>query len=90
MNKILFVCARFPWPLLTGDALRAYNQIKVLSEKNVVDVFSVEKPFASQCDINKYLNVSSSGKITKLRKIYNILSHSKDTALQCAMYYDQQ
>ncbi|MDI5454406.1 hypothetical protein MJM04_31395, partial [Salmonella enterica subsp. enterica serovar Cerro] len=45
---IVPVCARFPWPLLTGDALRAYNQIKVLSEKNVVDVFSVEKPFASQ------------------------------------------
>ncbi|HCD3236988.1 TPA: hypothetical protein NBN07_004329, partial [Enterobacter hormaechei] len=43
MKKILFVTARFPWPIITGDALRAYNQIKELSKENLVDVFSVEK-----------------------------------------------
>ncbi len=39
MKKILFVTARFPWPIITGDALRAYNQIKELSKENLVDVF---------------------------------------------------
>ncbi|QLW74144.1 glycosyltransferase [Citrobacter freundii] len=90
MKKILFVSARFPWPLLTGDALRAYNQLKKLSKNNKVDIFSLESPSINRGDIDQYIDTSSSGNITKLRKIHNIISHSKATAVQCAMYYDQK
>ncbi|MGV3983908.1 glycosyltransferase [Citrobacter portucalensis] len=88
MKKILFVSARFPWPLLTGDALRAYNQLKQLSKNNEIDVFSLESPSICRGDIDQYIHTSFSGNITKIRKVYNVISHNKATALQCAMYYD--
>lgn len=43
MKRILFVTARYPWPIITGDALRAYNQIKELSKDNLVDVFLLKE-----------------------------------------------
>ncbi|MGV4260075.1 glycosyltransferase [Citrobacter freundii] len=90
MKKILFVSARFPWPLLTGDALRAYNQLKQLSKNNEIDVFSVESPSIYRGDIDQYIYTSYSGNITKLRKVHNIITHNKTTAFQCAIYYDQK
>lgn len=39
--KILFVTSRFPWPLDKGDKLRAYNQIKYLSKKHSILLFSI-------------------------------------------------
>ncbi|MBR1792820.1 MAG: glycosyltransferase [Bacteroidales bacterium] len=39
--KILVVLPRFPYPLEKGDKLRAFNQIKILSENNDVYLFCV-------------------------------------------------
>ncbi|EFB4555924.1 glycosyltransferase, partial [Escherichia coli] len=88
--KILYVSARFPWPLLTGDALRAYNQIKSLSKFHSIDVFSIEAPPVSRGDIDLYISESMSSQISKLQKIINIISYGKDTAFQCAMYNDMK
>lgn len=32
--KILFVASRFPWPLTQGDRLRAYHQLRLLSQRH--------------------------------------------------------
>jgi polysaccharide biosynthesis protein PslH len=32
--RILFLTARFPWPLLRGDQLRAYHQLRVLASRH--------------------------------------------------------
>ncbi len=90
MKKILFVTARFPWPIITGDALRAYNQIKELSKNNLVDVFSVEKANISNDSFSNCINFCDSGNLSKIRKIKNIIINSGKTALQCAMYNDKK
>lgn len=90
MKRILFVTARYPWPIITGDALRAYNQIKELSKDNLVDVFSVEKANSSSGGVNSFINLSDSGGLSKLDKIKNIIINRGKTALQCAMYNDRK
>lgn len=32
--KLLFVASRFPWPLTQGDRLRAYHQLRLLSQRH--------------------------------------------------------
>ena len=39
--KILFVLPRFPYPLTKGDRLRAYHQLRLLSQSNQVYLFAV-------------------------------------------------
>lgn len=39
--KLLFITSRFPWPLTKGDKLRAWNQIKYLSQDNEIILFSI-------------------------------------------------
>ena len=39
--KILVVLPRFPYPLEKGDKLRAYHQIRILSQRNEVFLFAV-------------------------------------------------
>ncbi|HGH4644866.1 TPA: glycosyltransferase family 4 protein [Enterobacter roggenkampii] len=90
MKRILFVTARYPWPIITGDALRAYNQIKELSKDNLVDVFSVERANSSSGSVNSFINLSDSGGLSKLDKIKNIIINRGKTALQCAMYNDRK
>lgn len=90
MKRILFVTARYPWPIITGDALRAYNQIKELSKDNLVDVFSVERANSSSGGVNSFINLSDSGGLSKLDKIKNIIINRGKTALQCAMYNDRK
>ena len=89
MKKILFVTARFPWPIITGDALRAYNQIKELSKENLVDVFSVEKANTTSGNVNNFINSCSTGNLSKIGKIKNIIKNRGQPALQCAVYKDK-
>lgn len=39
--KILFITARFPYPPLKGDQVRSYNQIRILSQKHSIILFSL-------------------------------------------------
>lgn len=38
--KILFVCARFPYPLLKGDQVCAYHQLRLLSARHQITLLS--------------------------------------------------
>lgn len=44
MKKILIILSRVPYPLEKGDKLRAYHQIKILSEKFEVILFALNDP----------------------------------------------
>ncbi len=50
--KILFLTPRFPYPLEKGDKLRAYHQLRVLSEKHEVTLVSIvdEEPSPHSID----------------------------------------
>ena len=39
--KILFCLSRFPYPLEKGDKLRAYQQMRYLSQFYTIDLFVV-------------------------------------------------
>ena len=41
--KILFIVSRVPWPLEKGDKLRAFNHLKILSEKHEVTLFALNE-----------------------------------------------
>lgn len=42
--SLLFVTARFPWPLTKGDRLRAFHQIRMLSDSFEITLVSMEEP----------------------------------------------
>ena len=44
MKKILVILPRVPYPIEKGDKLRAYHQIKHLSQNNEVYVFALNDP----------------------------------------------
>ena len=52
MARVLFLTSRFPLPLDKGDKLRAFNQIKELSKRHEVHVFSLseEEPTSEAMD----------------------------------------
>lgn len=37
---ILFIASRFPWPLTQGDRLRAYHQLRLLSQRHEISLLS--------------------------------------------------
>lgn len=39
--RILFLVSRIPWPLEKGDKLRAYNQLRILSQHHEVALFAL-------------------------------------------------
>jgi len=51
--KILFVASRFPWPLTHGDSLRAYHQLRLLSQRHRI-VLLAPQP---EADIEENLGV---------------------------------
>lgn len=53
MARVLFLTSRFPFPLDKGDKLRAFNQIKELSKRHEVHVFSLseEEPTSEAMDL---------------------------------------
>ncbi len=77
--KILFVLSRFPYPLMKGDKLRAFHQIKMLSKSNevhllalVADPFKSEwsKPLEAYCDSIEIVKLGLFGKGKNLASIF--------------------
>lgn len=90
MKKVLYITARYPFPLITGDALRAYNQIKSISENSVVDVFSIEPISSTHGDLNSFCNEIYIHNISSFKKLVNIARGFYNKPLQSAMYHDNQ
>jgi len=61
--RILFVASRFPWPLTQGDRLRAYHQLRLLSQRhrivllaprpeaNLEESLSILRPFCEKIEL---------------------------------------
>ena len=92
--KILFITPRFPWPLNKGDKLRAYNQIRCLSQRHEILLFALSderipeewidqlRPFCILIKIH-YL---AKGKIG-FRFLFGLFSTKP---FQCLYHYDHQ
>ena len=46
--KILFIASRFPYPPLQGDRVRAYNQLRILSERHQITLVAPPEKEAEQ------------------------------------------
>jgi glycosyltransferase involved in cell wall biosynthesis len=89
--KIFVLLSRIPFPLEKGDKLRAYNQLKVLSEKFSISLFALteekihidaQKELLSFCDEFNYV------KINPLRKYFSIFkAFFTKLPFQVAYYY---
>ena len=92
--KLLVVLSRFPYPLEKGDKLRAYYQLKYLSQNHDIFLVVLNDKKLSECDINtvksfcKELYVMNLCWWTKLCSI--ILFFFKGLPLQCGYFYHKK
>lgn len=91
--KILVVLPRFPYPLEKGDKLRAYNQIKYLSQNNEIYLFCVSHKSVAPEHIDalrpfcKEIRVVSSPRLVNYKNIVRNYFYAK--SLQIG-YWDSQ
>lgn len=91
--KILVVLPRFPYPLEKGDKLRAYHQIRILSERNDVFLFAVSHDSVSDDCIKqlrpfcKDICVVKSPKLVNIKNVVRNFLYAK--SLQIG-YWDSQ
>ena len=93
MKKILFVTTRYPQiKSYSGDTLRAYNIIKNLRKKNIVDVVCInEKNKDKIIDKQKNGKIYFCKKINILSKIfYSMLSMVNLKPLQLGFFYSKE
>ena len=65
--KILYLTSRLPWPLDKGDKLRAYHQIRQLSEHHEVYLFSLTDKNPSSEDLEELRAITKDVKVFKLK-----------------------
>lgn len=90
--KLLFVTSRVPWPLDKGDKLRAYYQLRSLSEYADVYLFCIndlgEIPGAEE-ELGKYCREIFIASVSRFRVGINILSaFCSDVPLQVGYFYN--
>ncbi len=89
--KLFIILPRFPYPTEKGDKLRAFNQIKVLSEKHDVTLFALSHKKISKDDYSKVGQYCSKVIIFRLRLLHIIfnlaMSLIKGWPLQAGYYY---
>lgn len=91
--KILVVLPRFPYPLEKGDKLRAFHQIRILSQRNEVYLFAVSHTHVSDEYIEqlrpfcKDICVVRSPKLTNYKNVLRNFLYAK--SLQIG-YWDSQ
>lgn len=92
--KILVVLSRFPYPLEKGDKLRAYHQIRCLSEKHEVYLAAMHYHPVAESDILQLKPFCKDIFLldnTLLRRCWNVLrAFFKGLPIQCGMFYSQQ
>lgn len=89
--KLLVVLSRFPYPLEKGDKLRAYHQIKILSQSFDIYLFALsEKPVpqSSLDELQPFCQQIHIEKISFCSKIWNLLLFFlRGLPLQCGFFY---
>ena len=76
--KILYLTSRIPYPIDKGDKLRAYHQIKHLSENHEISLFSLNEESNNQLnysELEKYCSKIFVEKLGKFEIIKNIFFH---------------
>ena len=93
--RILVLLSRVPFPLIKGDKLRAFNQIKELSKRHEIFLCALSDKKVSPLDLSKlkpYCRQIEIIKLGKLRMIYNLFLtflFSKNP-LQTAYFYNRR
>lgn len=81
--KILVVLPRFPYPLEKGDKLRAYHQIRILSERNEVYLFAVSHAHVTADQVDqlrpfcKDICVVRSPKLVNFKNVFRNFLYAK-------------
>lgn len=92
--KILVVLSRFPFPLEKGDKLRAYHQIRCLSEKHDVFLAAVHDMSVLDSDIQQltpYCKRVFLLKQSAVRRCFNIArAFVRGLPLQCGYFFNKK
>ena len=89
--KLLVVLPRFPYPLEKGDKLRAYHQLRVLSQQHEIYLFALsdkEIPAASMEALKPFCKDIRVGKLNIFTKLWNsMLALFKGWPIQCGYFF---
>lgn len=92
--KLLLLLSRFPYPLEKGDKLRAYHQIRVLSQKHELYLFALadqEVPSSSIEALAPYCKQIRVGRINACSKLGNsFLALLKGMPIQCGYFFNRK
>lgn len=92
--KLLVLLSRFPYPLEKGDKLRAYHQLKYLSQNHDIYLVTLNDKKLSESDVNavkpfcKEIHVMNLCRWTRFISI--ILFFFRGLPLQCGYFYHQK
>ena len=92
--KLLVVLSRFPYPLEKGDKLRAYHQLRVLSQQHEIYLFALsdkEVSAESMEALTPFCKEIRVGKLTLFTKLWNsLLAFFKAWPIQCGYFYSKK
>lgn len=92
--KILVVLSRFPFPLEKGDKLRAFHQIRCLSEKHDIYLAAMHDGPVSDSDIQQltpYCRRIFLLEQSAVRRCFNLArAFLRGLPLQCGYFYNEQ
>ncbi|HQA86984.1 MAG TPA: hypothetical protein PK448_05390, partial [Bacteroidales bacterium] len=92
--KLFIVLSRFPYPLDKGDKLRAYHQIRILSQYHDVYLAALTHQSVSSeslAELEKYCKEIRIFKLNFLTVFWNIiLFFFRGLPLQCGYFYSKR
>ena len=92
--KLLVVLSRFPYPLEKGDKLRAYHQLRVLSQQHEIYLFALsdkEVSAESMEALTPFCKEIRVGKLTLFTKLWNSFGAMfKACPIQCGYFYSKR
>ena len=92
--KLLVVLSRFPYPLEKGDKLRAYHQLRVLSQQHEIYLFALsdkEVSAASKAALMPFCKKIRVEKLNLFTKVWNsLLAFFKAWPIQCGYFYSRK
>ncbi len=92
--KLLVVLSRFPYPLEKGDKLRAYHQIRVLSQQHEIYLFALsDKEVSDKAKeaLTPFCKEIRVGRINWWSKITNsLMAFFKGWPIQCGYFFNRK
>ena len=89
--RLLVVLPRFPYPLEKGDKLRAYHQLRVLSQQHEIYLFALsdkDVSAASKAALMPFCKEIRVEKLNFFTKLWNsLLAFFKGWPIQCGYFY---